>query len=208
MRFSGDAVADIDVGGSPSVGPADAPVTIVEWADFECPACAATSPILDKAVEAYPQYVRLVYKHFPLSMHEHAEGAARAAVAAQKHGKFWQMHHAMFANQNSLDDAGLIKLATEIGLDLKAFDADRRSEAVADAVTADRKAAEKLALRGTPSVFINGRLFDSDHFSIIEDLHTWIELEVKLKTGKPAAATAAGEAQPAPGNVPAKPAGG
>jgi protein-disulfide isomerase len=206
VRFSADSVANIDVAGSPFVGPADAPVTIVEWADFECPACSATSPILDKAVEAYPQYVRLVYKHFPLSMHEHAEGAARAAVAAQKQGKFWQMHHAMFANQSSLDDAGLVKLATEVGLDLKEFDADRRSEAVADAVSADRKAAEKLVLRGTPSVFINGRLFDSDHFSIVEDLHPWIELEVKLKTGRAATATAAGA--PEPGVAPATPAGG
>lgn len=206
VRFSADSVANIDVTGSPFVGPADAPVTIVEWADFECPACSATSPILDKAVEAYPQYVRLVYKHFPLSMHDHAEGAARAAVAAQKQGKFWQMHHAMFANQSSLDDAGLVKLATEIGLDLKAFDADRRSEAVADAVSADRKAAEKLVLRGTPSVFINGRLFDSDHFSIVEDLHPWIELEVELKTGRAATATAAGA--PEPGVAPATPAGG
>lgn len=205
VRFSADSVHDIEVGNSPFKGPADAPVTIVEWADFECPACSATSPILDKAVEAYPQYVRLVYKHFPLSMHEHAEGAARAGVAAQKQGKFWEMHHAMFTNQSSLDDAGLVKLATGVGLDLKAFDADRRSEAVVDAVSADRKAAEKLALRGTPSVFINGRLFDSDHFSIVEDLHPWIELEVSLKTGK--AATTGAIAAPAPAGV-AKPAGG
>jgi protein-disulfide isomerase len=190
VRFSPDSMQQIEIGDSPSKGAADAPVTIVEWADFECPACAATSPILDQAVEAYPRYVRLVYKHFPLSMHEHAEGAARAAVAAQKQGKFWEMHHAMFNNQSSLDDAGLLKLATSVGLDLKAFDADRRSEAVADAVSADRKAAEKLGLRGTPSVFINGRLFDSDHFSIVEDLHAWIELEVKLKTGKSAVAGA------------------
>jgi protein-disulfide isomerase len=197
IRFSPDAAHDIDVASSPFKGPAEAPVTIVEWADFECPACAATSPILDQAVEAYPQHVRLVYKHFPLGMHEHAEGAARAAVAAQKQGKFWEMHHAMFNNQSSLDDTGLVKLAGEVGLDVKAFDADRRTEAVADAVTADRKAAEKLGLRGTPSVFVNGRLFDSDHFSIVEDLHPWIELEVRLKTGK-AAAPSAGGAAPSP----------
>lgn len=205
VRFSADAVANIDLEGSPSLGPVDAPVTIVEWADFECPACAATSPILDQALAAYPQYVRLVYKHFPLSMHEHAEAAARAGVAAQKQGKFWQLHHAMFANQSSLDDAGLVKLATEAGLELKAFDADRRSEAVADAVSADRKAAEKLGLRGTPSVFINGRLFDSDHFSIVEDLHPWIELEVQLKTGRAATAATPG---PVPANAASKPTGG
>lgn len=186
IRFSPDAVHDIAVGGSPFKGLADAPVTIVEWADFECPACAATSPILDKAVESYPSGVRLVYKHFPLSMHEHAEGAARAAVAAQKQGKFWELHHAMFRNQGSLDDAGLAKLASEVGLDVKAFNDDRRSEAVADIVSGERKAAEKLGLRGTPSVFINGRLFDSDHFSIVEDLHSWIELEIRLQTGKAA----------------------
>jgi protein-disulfide isomerase len=183
-RFAEETAHNIDPGSSPSKGPAEAPVTVVEWADFQCPACAATSPILDQLLEAYPDHVRLVYKHYPLSMHENAEGAARAAVAAQKQGKFWELHHAMFANQESLDDAGLKKMASELGLDVKQWDADRRSEAVADAVNADRKAAEKLGLRGTPSVFINGRSFDSDHFSVLEDLHPWIELEVRLRTGK------------------------
>lgn len=197
-RFADESVHNIDVGTSPFKGPADAPVTIVEWADFQCPACAATSPILDQALAAYPGQVRLVYKHYPLSMHEHAESAARAAVAAQKQGKFWELHHALFANQQNLDEAGLKKLAADVGLDMKQWDADRRSEAVADAVTADRKAAEKLALRGTPSVFINGRAFDSDHFSVLEDLHPWLELEVKLRTGK----AVAGQA-PAPASNPA-----
>lgn len=203
-RFAEEGVHNIDIGSSPFKGPADAPVTIVEWADFECPACAATSPILDQALAAYPGQVRLVYKHFPLSMHQNAESAARAAVAAQKQGKFWELHHALFTNQHNLDEAGLKKLAAEVGLDVKQWDADRRSEAVADAVTADRKAGEKLGLRGTPSIFINGRAFDSDHFSVLEDLHPWIELEAKLRTGK----AVTGQTQPAPAATPAGAAAG
>ncbi len=182
-RFSEEAVKDIEIDDSPIKGAADAPVTLVEYADFECPACAATSPIIDQAVKKYPGSVRLVYKHFPLSIHEHAEAAARAAVAAQKQGKFWEMHDAMFANQKALDDTGLRKIAQQIGLDVKAFDEDRRSEAVADRVTKERKAAEDLGLKGTPTLFINGRLFDSDHFSVLDDLHPWIELEIELAKG-------------------------
>ena len=192
-RFSDDAAKNIEVADSPSKGPDNAPVTIVEYADFQCPACAATSPILDQAVKRYPQSVRLVYKHFPLSIHEHAEAAARAAVAAHKQGKFWQMHDALFTNQNALDEAGIKRLAQGIGLDMKQFDEDRRSEVVVDQVTRDRKQAEALGLKGTPTVFINGRLFDSDHFSVLDDLHPWIELEVELKTGKEPPAAASGQ---------------
>src|SRR5690606_7813996 len=117
----------------------------------------------------------------------HAEGAARAAAAAHKQGKFWPMHDVLFANQNALDEAGIRKLAQSIGLDMKRFDEDRRSEEVVDKVTRDRKQAEGLDLQGTPSLLINGRLFDSDHFSVLEDLHPWLELEIQLKTGKPPA---------------------
>jgi protein-disulfide isomerase len=161
MRFSPDQVKTVDEGDSPAKGPKDAPVVIVEWADFQCPYCGAAAPVLDKVTEQYPEDVRLVFKNYPLPSHEHSEIAARAAVAAGKQGKFWEMHHALFENQQSgLDHDTILKLAKEVGVDEKKFVADWDSEAVADAVNADRKQAEKLDLRGTPMIYVNGRHFE------------------------------------------------
>lgn len=210
-RFSPDEVSDIDVTGSPSKGPADAPVTIVEWADFECPFCAMASPILDQTVQRHPGKVRLVFKQYPLAGHEHAEGAARAAVAASLQGKFWEMHHALFLNQQQLDEASIEKLARELGLDLKQFNADRKGEVAADTVSRDKKQAEKLGLRGTPMIYINGRSFDLETFDLQEDLDDWILLEARLRTGSnekasppsappPSASASAPTTQPAMGS--------
>jgi protein-disulfide isomerase len=184
-RFAQDTVKTVDPGDAPSKGSLDAPVTIVEWADFECPFCAMAYPLLDSLAERYPTQVRLVFKNFPLAAHEHGEAAARAAVAASRQGKFWEVHHALFQNQKTLDDAGLSKIAREQRLDLKKFDEDRRSEAVADSVSKDRKAGEGLSLTGTPAIFINGRSFDLEHFDLAEDLGEWVALEIELRTGKP-----------------------
>jgi protein-disulfide isomerase len=185
IRFSDDEVKNVEVGDSPAKGPAGAAVTIVEWADFECPFCAAAAPVLDQTVEKYPGHVRLVFKNYPLSIHEHAEEAARAAVAAGAQGKFWPMHHALFEHQNAgLDRETLERLAVKVGLDRKKFVADLESEAAADAVGRDRKQAEKLGLRGTPMIYINGRHFEIELFSLLEDLDPWIQLEIEQRTGK------------------------
>ncbi|HVU03832.1 MAG TPA: thioredoxin domain-containing protein [Polyangiaceae bacterium] len=185
IRFSPDQVKTVDEGDSPTKGPKDAPVTIVEWADFQCPYCGAAAPVLDKLPEQYPGNVRLVFKNYPLSIHEHSEVAARGAVAAGKQGKFWEMHHLLFANQESgLDRDVVVKLAKSIGLDEKKFNADMDSEAVADAVNRDRKQAEKLELKGTPMIYVNGRHFELEQFNLLEDLNDWIELEIEQRTGK------------------------
>jgi hypothetical protein len=184
LRFSPDEVKSIELDDSPWEGAADAPITIVEWADFECPFCGAASPQLNKAVKRFAPYVKLVFKNYPLGMHEFAEGAARAAVAAQKQGKFWQMHEWMFSNQQSLDKKNLLRRAKEIGLDEQQFIADSESEATADIVNRDRKQADKLGLRGTPTIYINGRSFDITAFSLFEDLDDWLKTEILLRTGK------------------------
>jgi hypothetical protein len=183
FRFAPDEMKTVEVGTSPSVGPVDAPVTIVEWADFECPFCGIASPVLDAAVEKHKGQVRLVFKHYPLSSHEHSEPAARAAVAAGLQGKFWEMHHALFKNQEHMDDALIERLASELGLDMRRFNQERRGEAAADQVTQDKKQAEKLGLRGTPMIYINGRSFDLENFDLAEDLDDWIRLEVTLRSG-------------------------
>jgi 2-hydroxychromene-2-carboxylate isomerase len=169
-------------------------VTLVEWADFECPFCGIAAPLLQALVERYPSEVKLVFKNYPLSAHEHSEGAARAGVAAFHQGKFWQLNRAMFESQKAgLDDATLLKLAREQGLDMKAFEADRASEATADAVARDRKQADELGLEGTPMIYINGRHFSLDHFDLRQDLQPWIDLEIALNSsGQPAAAAGMG----------------
>jgi len=199
LRFAPDQVKSIDDSDSPSKGPKDAPVVVVEWADFECPFCGAAYPVLDKLLLQYPESVRLVFKNYPLSAHEHSEIAARAAVAAGKQGKFWEMHHALFSNQQAgLDRNAILRLAGEIHLDEKKFVADMDSEPVADLVNRDRKQAEKLDLRGTPMIYINGRHFDLEHFNLLEDLNEWVELEVEQRTGQKVVARKIDAAEGAP----------
>jgi 2-hydroxychromene-2-carboxylate isomerase len=204
-RFSPEAVKSIDLAGSPSKGASNSVVTIVEWADFECPYCGVAAPLLKATVERHPTDVQLVFKHYPLSAHEHSDEAARAAVAAFHQGKFWQLQQVLFESQKTgLDDTTLLKLAREQGLDMKSFETDRASETTADVVARDRKQADELGLDGTPMIFINGRHFKLDHFDLRQDLEPWIELELALESsGSPAAAAApaagsTGKPAPAP----------
>lgn len=187
-RFSPETVKPIDTSGSPTKGAAKPVVTVVEWADFECPFCAVAAPELKKLVEKYPEQVQLVFKHYPLSAHEHAENAARAAVAAHQQGKFWPLQQALFESQKSgLDEPSILKLAREVGLDMKGFEADMASESTADSVARDRKQADALGLEGTPMIYINGRHFMLDHFDLRQDLAPWVELEIALNDGASAA---------------------
>jgi protein-disulfide isomerase len=177
-RLAPDTVIDIDVTGSPSKGSPEAPITIVEWADFECPACQAATPILNEVVKANKD-VRLVFKNYPLDMHENAEAAARAALAADKQGKFWEMHQALFTSQMPLTSTTIERFAADLKLDLEQFKKDQRSEDVADRVSRDRKQGEDVKLQATPTVFINGRRF-SYGTDLKVGLEEWLELERKI----------------------------
>jgi protein-disulfide isomerase len=178
-RFSPDQVQEIDVGGSPSKGPDAAPVTVIEWADFECPACRAAKPMLEATIQKYPERIRFVFKHFPLAIHENAEKAARAAVAAQRQGKFWEMHAGLFDKEPPLGMPVIERIAKSIDLDVERWKTDLESEAVADAVARDRKQGEKVELTGTPTIFINGRRFLSAGDQEA-DFMDWIKLELEL----------------------------
>jgi predicted DsbA family dithiol-disulfide isomerase len=182
-RFSPDRIKSIDVSDSPSRGPSSAPVTIVEWADFECPHCRHAAPLLEKTVDAHPGKVRLVYKFYPLQAHVHGELAARAAAAAMKQGKFWEMHHILFEHQDSLEERDIEKYAKEIGLDFAKWKTDWESEAIADRVNRDRKQGDQVTVSGTPTIYINGREYDLTKFDMSDDLEDWINLEVELASG-------------------------
>jgi protein-disulfide isomerase len=194
LRFAPDAKKTLDLSGSPSKGPADAPIVIAEWADFECPFCGNAAPVLDDLVKAYPGGVRLVFKHYPLAMHKHAEKAARAAVAADRQGKFWEMHHLLFENAPNLDPPALGRLAQKAGLEPAKFQSDMDGEATAQVLERDKKQADALGLHSTPMIFINGRQFDLEHFKLDEDLKDWIELELEVVGKKPAAPAPAASA--------------
>ena len=184
LRFAANTVQKIDVGGSPSKGASSASVTIVEWADFECPFCGHAAPELEQAFEKHPGELRLVFKHYPLSMHKYAEKAARAAISAERQGKFWDMHRELFAHQENLEPAQLTKFAQKIGLDLARFEADMQSDAVSQVLERDRRQADTLGLRSTPLIFIDGRRFDLEHFKLAEDLEPWISMELEMKKSK------------------------
>ena len=145
----------------PARGPANAPVTIVEFSDFECPFCGRFEPELQKLSKAFPTEVRLVYRNFPLtSLHPDALHAAEAGVCADRQGKFWPMHDLMFAEQNALSIPALKQKAQRIGLDVKRFDKCLDSGEALPAIKKDEEAAEKLGLSGTPSTFIDGRFLN------------------------------------------------
>lgn len=144
----------------PSRGPASAPVTIVEFSDFQCPFCAQAVPILRQVSDAYGDRVRIVYRDFPLdSVHPLARKAAEAARCADEQGKFWDYHDKLFASQPALEIDGLKKYAQEIGLDGSAFAACLSSSKFKNAVDKDVQEGQKAGVDGTPTFFVNGRPF-------------------------------------------------
>jgi protein-disulfide isomerase len=188
-RFDADKVKNVPIDGSPAKGPEGAPVTIVEFADFECPHCAEYAPLLDKVVESHKNDVRMVFKFYPLPGHPHADIAARAAVAAMNQGKFWEMHHSLFTNQRHLEQTDLDSYAKELGIEVSRFHADIQASATADRIAKDKKLGEDLQIPGTPAIFINGRLFDGR-----QDLNDWIALELASAGAGENAAAPAGDA--------------
>jgi protein-disulfide isomerase len=149
-------------GKSPIKGPADAPITIVEFSDYQCPYCARSEPLVKQALDAYPTQARLIFKHLPLtSIHPQALPAALAAAAAQKQGKFWEMHDKLFANQRALAPEQLKQYAGEIGLDVAKFEADMQSEEVKQMVQEDMDLAQRVGVRGTPTIFVNGKILQT-----------------------------------------------
>jgi len=142
----------------PSKGPESAPVTIVEFSDFECPFCAKGAATAKQLVEANHGNVRLVFRDLPLQMHEHAQEAAEAGQCADEQGRFWDMHDYMFSNQAKLSPADLKTAARQLGLDGPKFEECLDTGKYAGKVGENVEAAEELGIASTPSFLINGRL--------------------------------------------------
>ena len=152
---------EVAADGFPARGPADAPVTIVEFSDFECPYCARLAPVLDEVKRQYGDTVRVVYRHYPLTgIHAHAWKAAEASLCAGEQGRFWELHDLMFADQGALAAAELKAKAVWLDLDAEAFGECLGSGRYYDAVMADVRAGDAVGVAGTPAMFVNGRFLN------------------------------------------------
>jgi protein-disulfide isomerase len=138
-----------------------ATITIVEYGDFECPYCAGAEPALRQLLDLHPTSVRLVFRHFPLEgVHPHALMAAEAAEAAAAQGQFWEMHDLLLAHQSHLDAAHLKRYAEQLGLDVVRFTAEMDDEVYRQRVREHIAGGTASGVRGTPGLFVNGRVFD------------------------------------------------
>ncbi len=151
-------IQKVNVQGAPILGAEDAPVTIVVFDDFQCPYCAALAPQLKELVGLYPGKVRLVFKQFPLNIHPFARKAAIASLAAFRQGKFWEYHDLLFDNAKQLNDQKLRALAGQAGLDPVRFEADLQDRGVWADLNRDLQDGVAAGVRGTPAVFVNGRV--------------------------------------------------
>ncbi len=146
-------------------GPESAPITIVEFSDFQCPACRAAQPLVKQMLAEYPEKVRLVYRHFPLdNSHRNARTAAQAAEVAASYGKFWEFHDKLFETQETWGDLTdktkvqetFAEYAAQLEIDKTEFLSKIESQEVIDAVQADAAAATALQVNATPTFFVNG----------------------------------------------------
>jgi len=150
-------IQEISVDDDPFTGKADAPVSVVMFTDLQCPACAATYPVLKSVIAEFGSMVRFTVRDFPLTgIHDNAFNAARAANAAEKQGKYFQYKELLYKNQDALDNESLFKFATQIGLDRKRFQSDFHDKKNSDEVLKDMKDGESYGVSSTPTIFVNG----------------------------------------------------
>jgi protein-disulfide isomerase len=144
-----------------TAGPDDAPVTLVEYGDFECPYCGMAHPIVQAAQRDLGSQLRFVFRHFPLAeAHPHARLAAQAAEAAGAQGRFWEMHDTLFEHQDALDVEDLVGYAESLGLDSAQFARDLESGTYAKKVRDDFRSGVRSGVNGTPTFFVNGNRYD------------------------------------------------
>ncbi|HWP43751.1 MAG TPA: thioredoxin domain-containing protein, partial [Blastocatellia bacterium] len=157
LREPEPPVFSIATDDQPSKGNPDAPVTIIEFTDFQCPSCAEAQPVLDELIKEYGDRVRLVVRDFPLARHADAARAAEAAEAAREQGKYWEYIAILFQNQSALGVDKLKEYATRLGLDKKRFDEALDSGKYAEKVQRDLSDGYRIGINSTPTIFINGK---------------------------------------------------
>jgi protein-disulfide isomerase len=157
LKLPEPPVFEIAIDDRPWRGGVNAPVTIIEFTDYECPSCAATHPVLEELVKEFGDKIKLVARSFPLDQHKHAFKAAEAAEAAREQGKYWEYVAILFTNQKALEVDKLKEYASRLGLDRQKFDAALDSGKFSDHVKKDLAEGDKIGVDSTPTVFINGK---------------------------------------------------
>jgi protein-disulfide isomerase len=137
-------------------GPKDAPIWLVEFSDFQCPACKAFSGVVADLIKKYPDKLLVAYRYFPLDIHPQSVPAAIAAESAGKQGKFWEMEQLLFANQDRFSDTLYNELATQLGLDMNAFKASLTDLNTKQIITNDTNFGNSVGINATPTFFLNG----------------------------------------------------
>jgi len=166
------------VGANPvATGSASAKTWLVEFSDFQCPACLAYEPTVEELMKTYPQDLYFVYRNFPLAQHPFAVPAAQAFLAAGQQGKYWEMHNRLFANQDSFSDATWATLAKELALDEEKFLEDMKSKAINDVITTDQTYGTAIGINSTPTFYLNGLKLTLDS---PEDLKKEVEKALKI----------------------------
>jgi protein-disulfide isomerase len=163
-------------------GPADAPVTLVEYGDYECPHCGRAYPIVKAVQRRLGPQLRFVFRNFPLAnSHPHAQHAAEAAEAAAAQGRFREMHDALFENQEALDDESLARYAEAIGLDRARFERELAGGTYATRVREDFTSGVRSGVNGTPTFFIDGRRYEGpwDEAPLTKALQARLEKQSK-----------------------------
>ncbi len=175
------SVLQIDYSKGQKIGSDSAKIKLVEFSDFQCPACLAVLPFVNKIKADYPDQVQIIYRHFPLPQHQFGREAAKIAEAAGQQGKFWEMHDKLFETQNEWSGLSDVKpffldLAKQLGLDENKVQQTRDDEAIQAGITDDIAEGQRLGVNATPTFFLNGRKLNLRNFS---DLNTGIENELK-----------------------------
>ena len=178
--------AEFDLSQTPWKGAADAPITIVEFADFECPHCALMAEMMKEIVKERPGMVKLYFKQFPLPFHKLAPLASRATLAAHKQGAFWAMHDLIFSQQTKLTEEIFLQFAEQLGLNMMIFRSDYVAPEIAQQIESERAEGAKAGLEGTPTLFFNGRIYRGNPTK--DAILSHIDMLIKEKSAlKPAA---------------------
>jgi protein-disulfide isomerase len=169
----------IDISGSPFKGPANAPVAIVVFSDFQCPYCARVGGIVEQVMKQYPKQVKFVFRHFPLPSHRFALNAAKASIAADAQGKFWEFHDKLFENYSQLSEQKIEEIRAGLGLDKAKFDQVMDAPQTMEKIKKDFQEGEAAEVRGTPAIYVNGRMVRPPSMESIKEA-----VEEALKSGK------------------------
>ncbi|RJP18976.1 MAG: hypothetical protein C4520_13575 [Candidatus Abyssobacteria bacterium SURF_5] len=163
---------------APFKGPRDAPVTVMAFTDYQCPACVRLMPRLQQVLDMHPNQVKIVLRNCPWSYHKYAKEAALAALAAHQQGRFWQFHDALTARGTAIDSATIAAVARETYLDLEKFNEDMNGAYCKEQLARDQQAVKDMGVKATPSVFVNGTFLDDRS---LRGFQVMIEAELQKK---------------------------